>query len=93
MNNLTVCQKEKILVGDNLIDKCCKYNIEKNECEYVNYITVYYGEYVKYQNGFRNNNRKDIVYTINVGDNQEQNDNSNNDFIKLKIEKLFKKEW
>jgi surface protein len=74
LNNLTVCQKEKILVGDNLIDKCCKYNIEKNECEYVNYITVYYGEYVKYQNGFRNNNRKDIVYTINVGDNEEQND-------------------
>ena len=72
--NLTVCQQKKILVGDNLIEKCCQYDIEKNECEYMNYIIVYYGENVKYQNGFKNDVRKDIAYKINVGDNDAQND-------------------
>jgi hypothetical protein len=72
LNNLTVCQQEKILLGDNLIDKCCKYNIEKSECEYVNYIVVYYGENVKYQNGYINDNRKKTAFKINVGNNEEQ---------------------
>ena len=74
LKNLTVCQKEKILIGDNLIDKCCHYDIEKNECESVNYIIIYYGKYVKYQDGFKNDYRKEISYKIKVGENEEKND-------------------
>ena len=59
LDNLTVCQTEKILTKDDVIDKCCKYNIIFDTCEETNYIELYYGEDVFYENDdFLNCSRK-----------------------------------
>ena len=74
LNNLdilTVCQKEQILTKDDVINKCCKYNITTDQCDYTNYIEIYYREDVIYENGdFKNCSRKDIDYII-IGENGE----------------------
>ena len=33
INKLVVCEKDDILVGDNIIKLCCNFNIETDECE------------------------------------------------------------
>jgi hypothetical protein len=48
IKGLTVCQQEKLFTNENIIDKCCLFNIETNQCEYTNYITLYYKEDVNY---------------------------------------------
>ena len=62
LDKLTVCQKEQILTKDDLIKKCCKYNITTDQCDYTNYIEIYYGEDVSYNGDFTNCSRKDIDY-------------------------------
>ena len=62
INNLTVCQTDQILTKDDVINKCCKYNITTEQCEYTNYIEIYYGEDVSYNGDFTNCSRKDIDY-------------------------------
>jgi surface protein len=76
--NLTVCQKEKIINNENRVEKCCYYNLDKNECENTSYIIVYYGEQAEYDNGFLvENYRKDIEFIINGDYNTKQNASDN----------------
>ena len=74
LNNLvqlTVCQSEQILTKEDVINKCCKYNIITDQCDYTNYIEIYYGENVVYENGqFKNDKRENIDYII-IGENGE----------------------
>ena len=94
LNNLIVCQTEKILTKGNVINQCCKYNIKTDQCEYTNYIELYYGEDVFYENGdfFNNCSRKNIEY-IMIGENHiDYNDNVDFDIEKnTKVEIHFKK--
>ena len=63
IDNLTVCQREKIITNENINNSCCKYNIETDICELTNYITVYYGKNdTEYNSGFANDYRNNIVY-------------------------------
>ena len=78
VSNLTVCQKGKIITNDNRIEKCCYYNLDNNECESTNYITVYYGEKAEYDNAFLvKNYRNDIKFIINGIYNIKQNASDN----------------
>ena len=55
INNLIVCQKEKIIKNENINNSCCYYNFETYSCEFRNYITVYYGNnYTEYNSDFGN---------------------------------------
>ena len=75
LNILTVCQSEQILTKDDVINKCCKYNITIDQCEDTNYIEIYYKEDVYYDGDFTNCSRKDINYII-IGEKQfSVNDN------------------
>ena len=89
INNLIVCQTEPILIKDDLINQCCKYNITTGQCEYSNYIELYYGEDVFYKNGdlFNKCNRTNIDY-IMIGENHIKY----NDSVNLDIEKNTKVE-
>ena len=91
LDKLTVCQKEPILSKDDMINKCCKYNITTDQCDYTNYIEIYYGEDVVYENDFKNCSRKDIDYII-IGENGKPfNDNEYLDIKQnTKVEIHFK---
>ena len=77
LNNLTVCQSEQILTKEDVINKCCKYNITTDQCEETNYIEIYYKEDVSYENrGFSNCSREDKIDYIIIGEKQYSiNDN------------------
>ena len=62
--NLTVCQREELIKGENVINKCCQYDIDNSRCLF--YITVKYGAKTRYKNGF---SKKD-----DGGDNIYRND-------------------
>ena len=64
IDKLTVCQSDNILKREDVINKCCSYNIETDECEYTNYIVAYYGSDVEYSGGFKNKYRNNIDYII-----------------------------
>ena len=74
--NLTICQNRQIFTKEDKNYQCCKYNIEKEMCEFSNYITVYFGESTEYTNGFEfddlgdsNDKRKDkIDFILNGND-------------------------
>ena len=51
--NLIVCQKENI-VSDITNNRCCYYNITSQECGNQNYIEIFFGDEVIYNNGFEN---------------------------------------
>ena len=56
IDNLTICQKEDIILSEkNSYYNCCYFNIETDECESYNYITIYYNQEVTYNNGFNHN--------------------------------------
>ena len=73
INNLTVCQSEKIIINEDAINKCCYYNILSNICENTNYIILYFGENVEYNFGFTKENeiRMNIDFIINVDHNRK----------------------
>ena len=64
INNLIVCQRNNFITNTNIINKCCHFDIETNECEMKNYIIVYYGKEVNYSKGFANEYRNDINFII-----------------------------
>ena len=68
--NLTVCQKEKLITKGVINSECCYFNVTSEKCESSNYITVYFGESANYDIGFAFNEkgeefRKDIDFIIN----------------------------
>ena len=66
ISNLTVCQKDKIIINENMVENCCYYNLDNNECESTNYITVYFGEKAEYDEGFLYDEYRDgIKFIIN----------------------------
>ena len=50
--DLTVCQKEKIITKEGIIEGCCYYNIAESKCESNNYIIIYFEREAIYENGF-----------------------------------------
>ncbi len=40
--NLTVCQKEKMITKGVINSECCYFNVTSKQCESSNYITVYF---------------------------------------------------
>ena len=65
-NNIVVCQKENLIINSNF--NKFDYNIEINEYECQNYISVYYKEETDYETGFLVNgidSRNDILFIIN----------------------------
>ena len=65
IDNLTVCQREKIITNKKIDTSCCDYNIETDICELTNYIIVYYGKNdTEYNSGFINDYRNSIGYII-----------------------------
>ena len=85
LDNLKVCQTNNILKNQNIFNICCAYNIETDKCEYTNYIIVYYGKDVEYNEGFKNDYRNSIDYIINGKLNSKISDSE-----PLKIEKNIK---
>ena len=63
-DELTVCQKNEIIIGDKINNQCCYFNLERGECDkskdvetgksilYTNYIIMRYGKDVEYNSGF-----------------------------------------
>ena len=72
-NGLMVCEKEKIIEGDNVTYGCCLFDVDNLIC--VNYLKVKYGNEVEYKNGFgftinndkgeENKYRTDVYYIQN----------------------------
>ena len=65
MPELIVCQKED-LVHDKT-NKCCYFDMETDLCEITNYMIVYYGRDVEYENNFNNKYRNDISFIVRGG--------------------------
>lgn len=42
LDNLTLCQNEQIFTKDDLVNKCCKYDITTDLQQVTNYIEIYY---------------------------------------------------
>ena len=91
LKKLPVCQKEQILTKDDVINKCCKYNITTEQCDYTNYLEIYYGENAIYEYDFKNCSRKDIDYIIIGVNDKHFNDNEYLDIKQnTKVEIHFK---
>ena len=45
-------------------NKCCYFDMETDLCEITNYMIVYYGRDVEYENNFNNKYRNDISFII-----------------------------
>ena len=72
IQNLTICQKENIVISEkNAYYNCCYYDIKTNKCEIYNYMFIYYDKYITYEKGFSfiENNaitlRKENYFIIN----------------------------
>ena len=65
MANLTVCQKEDLL--HDKTNKCCYLDMETDLCEITNYMIVFYGRDVEYENNFNNKYRNDISFIVRGG--------------------------
>ena len=59
--NLTICQKREIFTKEDKNYQCCKYNIEKEKCEFSNYIIVYFEKETEYKYGFELDNSGKII--------------------------------
>ena len=69
--NLIVCQKQNLIANDNIINKCCYFDLVNNEeCIYTNYMVIFFGKEVEYNSGFVGDNifRKNIDFIINGED-------------------------
>ena len=72
LENITVCQKKKLMKKPLINNQCCYFNLETNKCESSNYIIIFYGDKAVYNFGFikdENNNtnefRKNIEFITN----------------------------
>ena len=73
IDNLTICQKEDIIISEkNAYYNCCYYDMQSNQCEYYNFMLIYFAQDVKYKKGFSNNEgsqsdvfRNDDYFIIN----------------------------
>ena len=62
---LMVCQKEKIIEGDNVINACCLFDVDSLKCS--NYLKVKYGKNIEYKNGFiKNDKGEENKYRTNI---------------------------
>ena len=52
IDNLLVCQNEKIIKNEKIIRKCCYFDILTDGCISSNYILINYGKDTTYENGF-----------------------------------------
>ena len=70
-NEPIVCQKEdyKIISHNNIITKCCNYEINTGECGSTNFITLYYSEDVEYNSDEYDFSSSIINYIINSNNN------------------------
>ena len=60
-----VCQKEKIIVGKNVIYGCCLFDIDGLKC--VDFLKLKYEKKTEYKNGFiKNDNGKQNNYRTNI---------------------------
>ena len=66
IDNLIVCQKNKITDYKNAINKCGYYDLNTKKIDYTNYILLYYEEYVEYESGFIKDleSRKNIDFIV-----------------------------
>ena len=67
-SDIIVCQNDNIIINSNYNNLCCDFNIEKNECDCLNNIKVYYDERIEYENGFLIdgiNSRNNILFIFN----------------------------
>ena len=60
-DNPTVCQKEKVITQDDVIEECCYFNINSNKCESSNFIVLYFGKETIYEKGFIKDNQGNII--------------------------------
>jgi surface protein len=80
IENLTVCQKQKIISSENITENCCYYDLNTNECSTsTNYIIIFYGDTAEYPNGFIKNEddiqfREGIDFIINGEDHNKKLD-------------------
>ena len=51
-DNLTICQKDDIIINTNAEYKCCYYNTEIDKCESNNYMILFYQNETLYKSGF-----------------------------------------
>ena len=67
-DNLTICQKDNIIINTNAIYKCCYYNTENDQCESNNYIILFYQNEAIYKSGFSSgtNNNTNISFRDNI---------------------------
>ena len=72
-DGLMVCQKENIIKGDNVTNRCCSFDVIRLIC--LNYLKVQYGKKTEYKNGFiyddkgdKNIYRNNIYYILNGQD-------------------------
>ena len=84
--NINVSQRNNTISGK--INKCYYYDLSSETCTSDNYMIIYYGGNIRYNSGFENNNRKDILFIKNSLDHEktfEQNKELNiKNEVKLK---------
>ena len=54
-DNLTICQKDDIIINPNATYKCCYYNIENDKCKSNNYMIFFFQNETIYKYGFLSN--------------------------------------
>ena len=79
-DDLTICQKENIILNTKAEYKCCYYNIENDQCESNNYMILIYQNEAIYKSGFS----YDIDNSLKFRDNIE--------FLAINRKKIVKNE-
>ena len=64
---LIVCQNNKFISNEKIIEVCCYFDIENDKCDSYNYIKLYFNKDIQYENGFINEYRNGIIF-INYND-------------------------
>ncbi len=64
---LIVCQNNKFISNEKIIEVCCDFNVKNDKCYSYSYIKLYFYKDIQYENGFINEYRNSIIF-INYND-------------------------
>ena len=61
---LIVCQNNKFITNEKILEICCEFNIFNEKCDSYNYVIMYFNTNILYENGFINEYRDSIAFII-----------------------------
>ena len=66
IDNLFVCQKNRIITNPQDTYVCCNYNITISKCQLSNWIRLFFNQDTHYESGFINKFRYDIAFALSI---------------------------